>query len=316
MKIIINIFVLSIILAQMAISENLPSPPKAAKINKETLIHGKTITDNYYWLRDKTNPEVINYLKNENEYAAKVMSGTEPIQEKLYNEMLSRIQETDLSVPVKEDNYYYYSRTEKGKQYSIHCRKKGSLDAPEEILIDENILAEGKAYFDLGNFDISADHNLLAYSIDTTGYETFTIFFKDLRTGKLLADEIKNTSGFTWANDNKTFFYTTLNNVQQADKVWKHTLGQTLKDVLIYQEKDNAYFLNIDKTKDKSTILISLGSKDESELWLIDASKPNRKPNLLKKRSKNFEYYLESHGENYYIWTNDNKLQNNVCFKV
>lgn len=309
MKILINIFVLSIVLAQMAVSENLPTPPKAAKITKEINVHGKTLTDNYYWLRDKTNPDVINYLKNENEYAVKVMSGTEQLQEKLYNEMVSRIQETDLSVPVKEDDYYYYSRTEKGKQYSIHCRKKGSLTAPEEILINENILAEGKAYFDLGNYDISPDHNLMAYSIDTSGYETFTIYIKDLRTGKLLTDEIKNAStGFAWANDNKTFFYTTLNEIQQADKVWKHTLGQSQNDELIYQEKDNAYFLHLDKTRDKSTILISLGSKDESELWLMDANKPDQKPNLLKKRSKNFEYYLESHGDNYFIWTNDKAI--------
>jgi oligopeptidase B len=309
MKIIFNIFILSIILVQMAVSENLPSPPKAAKIIQEIKIHGKTLTDNYYWLRDKTNPEVINYLKNENDYAAKVMSGTKEIQEKFYNEMVSRIQETDLSVPVKEDDYFYYSRSEKGKQYSIHCRKKGNLAAQEEILIDENILAESKVYFDLGNYDISPDHNLIAYSIDTTGYETFTIYFKDLRTGKLLADEIKkSSSGFEWANDNKTFYYTTLNDVQQADKVWKHVLGQSQPDELIYQEKDNAYFLSLYKTKDKSTILISLGSKDESELWLIDANKPEQKPSLLKKRSKNFEYYLESHGDSYFIWTNDKAI--------
>ena len=280
-------------------------PPKAKKELNVTKIHGIELKDEYYWLRNKTNPEVIEYLKAENEYSEEFMKDTKDFQEQLFQEMVGRIKETDLSVPVQIDNYFYYSRTEKGKQYPIQCRKAGSMNGKEEILLDENILAEGKPYFDLGSFSVSPDHRLLAYSVDTTGSEEYTIYVKNIETGEIFIDEIKNVSSdFIWANDNKTFYYTTLNEVQQADKVFRHTLGQTGMDELIYHETDNAYFLNLDKTKDESTIIIMLSSKDESEIWTLDANNPKDKAGLIKKREKGFEYYLECHTDQYYIWTN------------
>src|SRR2546426_2767169 len=167
-------------------SSSLPEPPVAKKVPKTTEINGRTMVDNYYWLRDKKNPEVKAYLEAENVYTDAVMKPTEPLQKKLYDEMLSRIKETDVEVPYKEGGYFYYVRTEAGKQYPIRCRKKGSMDAPEEVVLDVNELAKGQAFMSLGAFSVSDDGNLLAYATDNTGFRQFTLAVKDLRTGKVL----------------------------------------------------------------------------------------------------------------------------------
>ena len=183
--------------------------PIAAAKPKELTIHGHTRTDNYYWLRDKENEEVIDYIKAENSYTEAEMVHTEALQKRLYEEMVGRIQETDNSVPSYWGGYYYYSRTEEGEQYSIYCRKQGSLDAAEEILLNPNELARDLDFFQIGVYEISPDHNLLAYSTDTSGAEVYTVYFKDLRTGELLPDKIENTQYYlVWANDNKTVFFT------------------------------------------------------------------------------------------------------------
>ncbi len=287
--------------------------PVAKKMEKVTKIHNYELIDNYFWLREKENPEVINYLKAENDYAESFMSDTKSVQKKLYDEILARIKQTDLSVPIKIDNFFYYSRTEEGKNYSILCRKENSLEAKEQVILDENTLAEGKSYFDVGFTAISPNHKLLAYAVDTMGNENFIIYIKDLETGKLLKDEIQNAStGFEWALDNQTFFYTTLNDVSQADKVWMHKLNSNIDDKLIYEEKNNEFFLSLDRTKDKSTITITLSSKDESEVWVIDSKNSNNGAKIIKKRAPLFEYYLESWNDDYFIVTNDNALN----FKV
>ena len=175
-------------------------PPKATVMPTPLTAHGETRTDDYFWLREKSKPEVLEYLRAENAYAADVMKHTEPLQETLYREMLGRIKETDTDVPFRKGGYYYYSRTETGKQYPIYCRRKGSMQAGEEVLLDQNVLARGHNFYDLGVFEVSPDHSLLAYSIDTTGAENFTLYVKDLNTGKRLADEIPNTaSSVAWA---------------------------------------------------------------------------------------------------------------------
>jgi len=184
-------------------------PPVARKVAHVIQIHGYTLKDDYFWLRDKKNPEVIKYLEDENAYTEEVMSPNKDFQETLYKEMLSHIKQTDLSVPSRIGDYYYYSRTEEGKQYPYQCRKKGSLEASEEVLLDLNKLAEGHSYLGLGGFRVSDDGNLLAYSTDTTGYRQYTLHVKDLRTGATLRESIERTGSINWANDNKTLFYTT-----------------------------------------------------------------------------------------------------------
>ena len=220
-------------------------PPIARVVPKEIAVHGDTRVDNYFWLRDRTNPDVIAYLEAENRHTDELMEPAQALREKLYKEILGRIQETDLSVPVKRDEYFYYTRTEEGKAYSIHCRKHGSLEAAEEVLLDSNVLAEGQKYFRVGNFSISPDHRLLAYSTDTEGDEAYTIFVKDLASGELLADRIANTYyTLEWANDNRTFFYTVLDESKRPYRVFRHELGGGA-DTLVYQEDDGRFALGL-----------------------------------------------------------------------
>ena len=207
-------------------SASLTAPPVAKKEPKVTDINGVELVDNYAWLREKKNPEVKAYLDAENVYTDAVMKPTEPLQENLYKEMLSRVKETDVEVPYKEGGYFYYVRTEAGKQYGIRCRKKGSMDAPEEILLDVNELAKGQAFMSLGAFRVSEDGNLLAYTTDNTGYRQYTLAIKDLRTGKLLGDHAERVDSVTWANDNKTIFYTVEDAVSKRGyQLYRHAVG-------------------------------------------------------------------------------------------
>src|SRR2546425_7324816 len=189
-------------------NSSLPAPPVAKKVPKVTEINGRKLVDNYYWLRDKPNPEVKAYLEAENTYTDAVMKPTEAFQKKLYDEMLGRIKETDVEVPYKEGDYFYYVRTEAGKQYPIRCRRKGSMEAPEEVLLDVNELAKGQAFMSVAAFAVSSDGNLLAYSYDNTGFRQFTLAVKDLRTGQTLGDHAERVGSVVWANDNHTIFYT------------------------------------------------------------------------------------------------------------
>ncbi len=283
--------------------------PPLAKIEPQVdTLFGQERIDNYYWLRQRNNPEVIDYLKAENAYTETVMKPTEKLQDKLYQEMVARIKETDLSVPVKRDDYYYYSRTEKGKQYKIYCRKKGSLESEEEILLDVNQLAQGKDYMYLGIYEVSPDHNLLAYAFDTTGGERYTLRVKDLKTGELFPDVIDSVStSFQWANDNQTFFYTIPDEAWRPYKLYRHLLGDEVEnDVLVYHEPDDAFYLSIDKSKSMQYLFINLGSMTTTEVHYLNADDPIGKFKLVHPRQQEMEYYLHHHDDKFYIVTNDN----------
>jgi len=250
----------------------------------------------------------MKYLEAENGYTQARMKHTEEFQEQLYKELLGRIKETDFSVPEKIDDYYYYTRTEEGKQYPIYCRKKGSLEASEEILLDQNTLAVGHKYLEVGVFKISPTHQLLAFSVDTNGSEAYTLYVKDLNTGKLLPDEIPNTSySAEWANDNQTIFYTTLDETKRPYKLYRHTLSTNPKeDVLVYYEPDQAYELSLKKTKSKEYLLMSLESETTSEVHFLKADHPKENFKVIHPRQHEMEYSVDQRGDKFYIVTNDN----------
>ena len=248
---------------------------------------------------------MIAYLEAENRHTEDVMASTKPLQEALYNEILGRIQETDVSVPVKRDDYFYYTRTVEGQAYSIQCRKHGTLDAPEEILLDSNAAAEGQKYFRLGNFAVSPDHRLLAYSTDLEGDESYTIQVKNLATGELLTDRIANTYyTLEWANDNRTFFYTVLDAAKRPYRAFRHQLGAS-SDTLIYQEDDARFNLGLAKTRSRRFVFIELASPLTSELRYLQANDPRGDFRVLLPRRQGVEYDASHHGEYFYIRTND-----------
>src|SRR5438270_11845318 len=238
----------------------LPTPPIAKQIPNVTEIHGQKLVDNYFWLRDKKNPEVKAYLDAENAYTDSVMKPTEPLQSKLYGKLLGRIKETDVDVPYKYGEYFYYARTEAGKQYPIRCRRKGGRDAPEEVLLDLNELAKGQTFMAIAAYQVSDDSNLLAYSTDNTGFRQYTLAVKDLRTGKLLSDHIEKTGSVAWANDNKTVFYTVEDSAKRQYRLYRHTVGTTGPDDLIYEEKDARFSVEVFRTRSKAYLFLVSGS--------------------------------------------------------
>ena len=256
-------------------------------------------------MRDRSDPDVIRYLEAENRYTEEALASTKSLQDGLYHEILGRIQETDVSVPVRRGDLFYYTRTEEGKAYSIQCRKLGSLDAPEQILFDANVLAEGQKYFRLGNFSVSPDHRLLAYSIDLEGDESYTIYVKNLETGELLPDRIENTYyTLEWANDNRTFFYTVLDETKRPYRAFRHELGAA-SDALVYQEDDGRFNLGVRKTRSRRFIFIELSSPLTSELLYLEASDPRGEFRMVLPRRQGVEYDASHHGEYFYIRTND-----------
>ena len=295
----------------MACSDPTRVDPPVAKIvpNTET-VHGDERTDNYHWLRDRGNAEVIAYLEAENAYTQSVMRPTEPLREKLYAELVGRIKETDSDVPTRIDDYEYYSRTEEGKQYRIHCRKRvgeGHDDAEEEILLDENAEAEGEKYYRLGAFEVSPNHRLLAVSTDTDGSETYTLRVKDLTTGEWRGDEIPNTySSVEWANDNRTFFYNTLDEAKRPYKLFRHVLGDDPgSDALVFHEPDDAFFLGLSKTRSKKYLLLELKSNMTSEIHYLDADRPGREFRVVAPRRQDVEYDVHHGQDRFFIRTND-----------
>ncbi|HRQ37155.1 MAG TPA: S9 family peptidase [Chloroflexota bacterium] len=284
-----------------------PTPPQAAIHPHELTLHGRTRTDNYFWLRERENPDVLAYLAAENAYMQAMMAHTEPLQDKLYQEMVGRIQETDSTVPVRLGDNYYYTRTEAGLQYEIHCRKVGSLDAPEEILIDENALAEGQPYFKMGIFKPSPDQKILAYSTDTSGGERYTMHFKNLDTGELLPDQVPNTSYTAeWGNDNQTIFYTVQNEEWRNYQLRRHTLGtDTAHDPVLHQEDDALFNVMVSKTKDKAYLLLIIFSLESSEEHFLDANQPLGTFQRFHPRQERVQYFLFHRQGTFYIHTNE-----------
>jgi len=282
-------------------------PPVARIVPKQTTVHGDTRIDNYFWLRERSNPEVVRYLEAENKYTEAVMKHTEPLQQKLYKEILGRIKQTDLSVPEQIDDFFYFTRTEEGKQYPIFCRRKGSLEAKEEVLLDGNALATGQKYFRIGVFKASPDHRLLAYSTDTNGSEVYTLVVKDLQTQQSLEDRIPNTYySVEWANDNKTLFYSVLDAARRPFQLCRHTLGGDPKgDALVYHEKDERFFLGLRKSRSKEYLLLALRSKLTSEVHYLGADRPNGSFRVIEPRQHEIEYGVEHWGDEFFIRTND-----------
>src|SRR5450755_4374369 len=251
-----------------------PSPPAAATADHREERHGATIIDNYYWLREKSNPKVVEYLEAENAYTKTMTAGLAPFQDTLYKEMLGRVKQTDLSVPVRRGDYLYYSRTEEGKQYPIQCRRKGSMEAPEEVLLDLNELAKAHKFVGMGAFVVSDDQNLLAYTIDYTGFRQFALRVKDLRTGQTLPDTTGRVTSLAWAADNKTIFLVTEDAVtKRSDKLWRHVLGATAFDEL-FNEKDELYDIGIGKSRDQKYLFVQSEAKDTADALYLRADHP------------------------------------------
>lgn len=286
------------------------TPPIAKKQPQKLTTHGDERIDNYFWLRHPEDPEVIAYLAAENDYTKAMIAHTETLQKNLYEEMLSRIQETDLSVPYRKGNYYYYSRTEESKDYPIYCRKQGDLAAREEVILDQNKLAEGHEYFSLGLLSISPNHQILAYSVDTSGAEQYTLYFLDLSNNKLYPESVADTYySSAWGNDNSTFFYTKIDSTNRPFQLWQHRLGNKVtEDKLVYQEDDEAFFLSVGKTRSEAYIVLDLDSQVTSEVHVLDANQPRGNFQVIQPRQPGVEYGIEHHSNHFYIITNDGAI--------
>src|SRR5262249_4698509 len=284
-----------------------PPPPVAKTVHTENHINGGKLVDDYRWLRDKANPEGAQYLQAENAYAAGVMKPAVALQQKLYDEMVSHIKETDVNVPFKQGGYFYYSRWEKGQQYAIFCRKKGSLESAEEITIDVNELAKGQPFMALGAYDVSDDGTLAAYSTDNTGFRQYKLRVRDLRTGKdseVIADKVGSVA---WANDNKTVFYTgEEEKTKRQYRLYRHVIGSEAgKDELVYEEKDERFNVYTRKSRSGRFLIMAIGSHTTSEKRFLDASNPTGEWKLVEPRQQGIEYYVDDHGDQFLIRTND-----------
>jgi oligopeptidase B len=282
--------------------------PPAAHVHPRVLtVHGETRVDDYFWLRDRGDPRVIAYLEAENSYTATVMRHTDGLQERLYQEMRGRIKEADVSAPEQLDQYYYYSRMEAGGQYPVLCRKRQGLDAEEETLLDQNLLAAAHGYFRVGVSAVSPDHRLLAYSVDTSGAEEFTLYIKDLTTGEHLGEPVSSTSlGVAWANDSRTLFYTVLDRARRPCRLYRQVVGSSPSThTLVYFESDESFFLDVNRTRSRKYLLLDIASHSTSEVRFLDADHPQGDFQLVEPREPGIEYSVAHHGSHFFITTND-----------
>ncbi|MDP8202582.1 MAG: S9 family peptidase [Candidatus Tenebribacter burtonii] len=288
-------------------------PPIAKIIPDTTYIHGVKLIDNYAWLKDKTREQedVLEYINAENEYTTSVLKKTKKLQQTLYQEIIDRIKENDVSVPIEKDNYLYYSKKEMGKQYSIYCRKMIQPGAVEEIYLDVNKLAEGYEFFSIIERKISPDHNFLAYGVDTTGAEDYTLVIKNLITGEYLPDKIPLISDISWASDNKTIFYSTTDIAGRSYKIFRHKIRtETKTDKLMFTENDERFWVWLSKTRNKKYIILGTASKTTTERWFLNTNDPNGEFKIIEPRKEGHDYYVLSHENNFYIITNS-KAKNN-----
>jgi oligopeptidase B len=304
-------------------------PPVAPRRPTVLRAHGDERIDDWHWLRDRDDPDVIAYLEAENAYTSAAMAHTEPLQQTLFEEIKSRIQETDASAPVRKGPYEYFSRTIAGKQYTIHCRRPAGTSglpdpfaapgaAPgEEVLLDENVLAEGHEYFALGGFAIDPDHVRLAYSMDVTGGERYELRFLDLTTHDDLPDVVPDVYyGLAWANDDRTCFYVRPDAAMRPWQVWRHRLGTPVgDDALVHQEEDDRFYASVGRTRTGRYVVLSLASKITSEAWFVDADHPEQEPRVVEPRRHGVEYDIEhhhspEHGNRFFVLTNDAGAEN------
>ena len=294
--------------------------PPVAKIVPKTLEkHGDKRIDNYYWLNERENPEVIDYLNKENEYYQKSTAHTKQLQDELFLEMKGRIKEDDSSVPYFYNGYYYITRYETGKDYPIYARKKGSLDAKEEIMFDCNEMAKGHAYFNLSGLNISEDNKWVAFGVDLVSRRQYTIQIKNLETGEILPVKLENTTGgSTWAGDNKTLFYTRKDaQTLRSDKIYKHTLGtEATADVMVFHEKDDTFGTFVYKEKSKKYLVIGSSSTLTSEYQILESKNPNGEFRVFQKRTRGLEYSISHYGDSFYIVTNKDKATNFKLMKT
>jgi oligopeptidase B len=286
----------------------MPAAPMAAVRPHRFEEHGNVRVDQYYWLRDRDNPEVIKYLEDENANTKAVMAHTEALQERLFEEIKGRIKQTDMSVPYRRGNYFYYTRVVEGKDYPIYARKRGSLDAPEEIMLDGNALAEGKPFFQVMGVQVSSGEDLVAFAIDTIGRRIATVRIKNLRTGELLPDVISKVTGnMAWAEDNRTLFYTKQDSVTlRWDRVYRHTVGSDgNRDELVYREPDDQYYTGVFKTKSRRYLMIWSEQTMASEYRFIPADRPATPAQVIEPRRRGHEYDVDHFGEFFYIRSND-----------
>ena len=298
----------------------MPQAPVAKKIATEITTHGDTRIDNYFWMRlsdaqkeaetpDAQTQDVLDYLNAENDYTKAMMADTDSLQEKLYNEIVARIKQDDQSVPTKIDGYWYYTRFEEGQDYALYCRKKETMEAEEEIILNGPEMGKGLAYFSLGGYSVSTNNNLIAYGVDTVSRRQYTLYFKDLTTGEVLADQIPNTTGgATWANDNKTVFYSKQDPVTlRSFQIYRHTLGtDAAQDVLVYQEDDETFSCGVGKSKSKEYLFIGSYSTMSDEWRYLDANTPNGNWKVIQPRERGLEYRVAQYGSDFYIVNNIN----------
>jgi oligopeptidase B len=271
-------------------------PPVARREPVEQLLHGDRRVDHYAWLRYKDNPEVMAYLKGENAYTDAVLKPTEAFQEKLYQEMLGRILQTDLSVPYRLRGYHYFTRTEEGKQYATHCRRRDADGAAVELLLDLNLLAEGHSFLGLDSFEVSEDNQLLAYSIDTTGFRQYLLQIKDLRTGATLLERFERVTSVAWASDNRTLFYTVEDETtKRSHRLYRHVLGSTEPDPLLYEETDERFRIEVERTRSGAFLFLTIASHTASEVRFLRADQPTGEFRLIASREDNHEYYADHH---------------------
>jgi len=288
----------------------LAQPPVAARKHTERTVHGHTLIDDYGWLREKESPEVIAYLEAENAYCASVFAGTEDLQKQLYDEMLSHIQETDVSVPFRDGDYWYYSRSEQGKQYEYFCRKRGNEDSPqgeEEVLLDVNAMAQGESFLALGTMVVSDDANLLAYSCDNRGFRQYTLRIKDLRTGDVLPERMERVGSVVWAADNRTLFYTVEDEVQKRQfRFYRHVLGTPVEhDELVYEETDERFNIGAGRTRDDRYLILECSSHTTTENRFLPADTPRGAWTLIEPRRDEIEYYADHRNGRLYLRVND-----------
>ncbi len=289
------------------------APPAAAEKRVErSVVHGVAREDPYAWMRDKADPAVTAHLRAEQAYTDAVMAPTESLQRELYDEMLSHIKQTDLSVPYRFGAYWYYSRTQEGMQYPTLARKRGSLDAPEEITLDLNELARGHDYLGIGAYEISDDGNLLAYSIDTTGYRQYAMHVKDLRTGEHLLEGVERVGSIAWASDNATLYYTTEDDVSKRhDTFWRRRLGEATSTVL-FEETDERYDVGTGRTNDRTFVLVASYSKATTEWRALRVDRPGGELTVIEPRGDGHRYSVEHHGNDFYIVTNLDAVENRI----
>jgi oligopeptidase B len=277
--------------------------PVAAKRVHTTRIHGRTLTDDYFWMRQKTDSAVVRHLEAENAYTAAVMKPTETLQQSIYDEMLRRIKQTDTTASYREGNYHYYSRTQEGKQYPVYLRRRAGGSAPE-VLLDQNEMAKGHGFFAVGALEVSDDGNLLAFSVDTTGYRQYALRVKDLRTGTILPDLVARVTSVEWATDNRTLLLTTEDSVtKRSDKFWRYRVGGP-KPTLVYDEKDELFDIFAGRSRDKAMIIVTAYSKTSSEARYVRASQPTSPLTIVVPRQANHEYYTDYDDGRFYLRTN------------